>query len=392
MEPTLNVSRRPGPSFLRRRFLLRFAALALAPVVGLGVLGGHDKMFLPFERIVVIKGKLASKGDYFEDAKVQRILMRRGIRVQITKSSSREVAVNSLGGYDFAFPSGQPAARLILDQRNARGLRAKQYRPFVSPIVLATFREYAETLARAGVARRQERAGPLYYDLDMRGFLDLIKNGRRWNDLGIGRHGMANGNLVLAQTPDLCAANSAATYMGLIAFVANGDKAVGSAEEAVALARRIKPLLTEQGLPTSEIFKTYAAPEGRQIAPIIVVYEHQFLAYQLDRRVDGDRVLMYPQPGFFPLPELISFNDKGDRLGELIVSDPELRRRAVELGYRLLDGPGAPPGKQLGAFLAERRIPAPAMTAPDLTRTVLPSVANLEKMLVEVGCTESKPS
>ncbi|MFG2000693.1 hypothetical protein ACGFNU_16270 [Spirillospora sp. NPDC048911] len=391
MEPTLNVLRRPVPVFLRRRFLLRFAAMAVAPLVGLGVLGSQEKLLLPLERVLVVKGKLASKGDYFEDAEVQRILMRHGIRVQITRSSSREVAVNSLGGYDFAFPSGQPAARLILDSRNAKGLRAKQFRPFVSPIVLATFREYAETLRGKGVARRQEKAGSLYYDLDMKRFLELVKGGQRWNDLGIKQHGMSNGNLVLAQTPDLCAANSAATYMGLIAFVENGNRAVGSAQEAVALARRIKPLLTEQGLPTSEIFKTYAAPEGRQIAPIIVVYEHQFLAYQLDRS-DGERVLMYPQPGFFPLPELISFNDKGDRLGELIVSDSELRRRAVELGYRILDNPGAPPGKQLGAFLDERRIPAPAMTTPDLTRTVLPSVGDLEKMLVEVGCSESKPS
>lgn len=391
-EPSLNVLR-SAPYFLRRRFLTRFAALALVPLAGLAVLAGQEKLLLPLERVVVIKGKLASKGDYFEDAEVQRILMRHGIRVRITKSSSREVAVNSLGEYDFAFPSGQPSARLILDQRNASGLRARQFRPFVSPIVLATFREYAETLRRAGAARPQDRAGSLYYDLDMKAFLGLIKAGKRWDDLGIAGHGVSNGNLVLAQTPDLCAANSAATYMGLMAFVENGNKAAGSEREAVALARRIKPLLTEQGLPTSEIFKTYVASEGRQIAPIIVVYEHQFLAYQLDRGgTDTGRVLMYPQPGFFPLPELISFNDRGDRLGELIISDPALRRRAVELGYRLLDDPGAPQGQHLGPYLEQERVPSPALAAPDLTRTVLPSVANLERMLVEVGCAESKPS
>ncbi|MER5523575.1 hypothetical protein ABT075_03040 [Streptomyces sp. NPDC002677] len=58
-----------------------------------------------------------------------------------------------LKGMDVVFPSGQPAAKMILDRQ--QGVSAKSARPFVTPLVLATFREYAETLVKAGVAGPQ---------------------------------------------------------------------------------------------------------------------------------------------------------------------------------------------------------------------------------------------
>ncbi|MFH9676366.1 hypothetical protein ACH4L5_29360 [Streptomyces sp. NPDC017405] len=50
-------------------------------------------------------------------------------------------------------PSGQPAAGLITGERAAEGHPATTHRPCVSPIVLGTYREYAETLQEAADVR-----------------------------------------------------------------------------------------------------------------------------------------------------------------------------------------------------------------------------------------------
>ncbi|MGW6390363.1 hypothetical protein ACWFR1_07620 [Streptomyces sp. NPDC055103] len=206
-EPRPAVRRRASGSWSRRSLRL-FLLPALATVLtGLTTPAVPGDLLLPFERVVVLEGKMASKRDFFEDEEVQRILLTHHITVHITSSGSREVAVRDIAAFDFVFPSGQPAGDLITGVRAADGLYAKVHRPFVSPIVLATYREYAETLRDAGIATPLPSAGadrPLCYSLDMRKFLDGIDRGKRWNDLGIRRNGIANANRIVAQSPDAC--------------------------------------------------------------------------------------------------------------------------------------------------------------------------------------------
>nr|WP_162600301.1 hypothetical protein [Streptomyces antimycoticus] len=59
------------------------------PVAGLLALttGGH--LLLPFDGVTTLEGKIASKSEFFEDEKVQRLLMKHGIRVHITRMGSR---------------------------------------------------------------------------------------------------------------------------------------------------------------------------------------------------------------------------------------------------------------------------------------------------------------
>ncbi|MEV7009421.1 hypothetical protein [Streptosporangium sp. NPDC051022] len=390
-EPQLTVLAGPMSSLLRGRFLRYFIPLLLVPVFGLAALIRGDNLLLPFRPIVTLEGDFGSKGDLFRDEEIQRILMRHHLRVHSTVSSSREIAVNEINQYDFVFPSGQPAAELIMARRRAANLYATVYHPFVSPIVIATFRQYALTLFDNGIVKPQRKTGDqLYYNIDMKKFLALVRERRSWDDVGIKKHGAPNGNNVLTHISNMCETNSAGTYMGLVAFVENGENAVENGQEAEALAKKIKPLLTNLGLTApKEIFTPYIAPEGMGITPLAVVYEHQYLTYQLDRqarlgRPDLERVLLYPSPHFVTQPELISLNDKGDRLGELITRDPEMRRREAELGYRLLDSPGAPPGEELAKLLTTRHLPVPA-TGADNTRTLLPRVEDLERMIKIIG-------
>ncbi|MFJ1970989.1 hypothetical protein ACIO93_20150 [Streptomyces sp. NPDC087903] len=361
------------------------------PVIGLVLLMASGHLLLPLERVVTIEAKMASKRDFFEDAEVERLLMKHGFRVRITRMGSREIAVQDFEGYDVVFPSGQPAADLITRERAAADRPVTTYRPFVSPIVLATYREYAEALRDAGVATPQRDSGdnPLYYTLNMKGFLNLTSNGKRWDDIGISRHGVRNGNKILAQSSDICESNSGGTYLGLVAFVENKNDAPDNAAAAERLARSIKPLLVEQGLPSSEKAETYLSADGKSISPVAVVYEHQFLAHQIRYRAaegtpDNGRVLLYPSTRFVTEPQLVALSRDGDRLGDLITKDPELQERAVELGFRVRDSGSGSTSDQLNSFLADRDIPAPVTSADD-TKAVLPRLSLLERMIQIVG-------
>jgi hypothetical protein len=356
---------------------------------------GHTA--LPFQRIVTIEAKMASKSDFFEDPQVQRLLAQHGFKVHITRMGSRGIATQNYDGYDIVFPSGQPAADLITKKQAQKGRPATTHRPFVSPIVLGTYREYAETLVDDGTAAAQpgapDAAAPLDYTLNMEKFLGLAKRnggkGASWNDLHIGKHGATNGNKILAQTSDVCESNSGGTYLGLVAFVEKGNDIPKYKAEAEELAERIKPLLISQGLPSSEKNETYISAEGKSISPIAVIYEHQFLAHQIQYQAqhgkpDTERVLLYPSTRFVTEPQLIAFSDDGDRLGRLISTDPALQKRAMELGFRVRDPKSESTSGRLTEFLKERGIQAP-VTSGDETKAVLPDLDLLERMIEIVG-------
>jgi hypothetical protein len=387
-EPVLTV--RP-PFYLRRRFLRRFVpvvTLAIVGIVAQVVAGTAD---LPFQRLVTLDGVGGSKIEYLDDPVVREQLLRHHVALRLTRLGSRESTRVLSPEVDFYFPSGQPAAELVTRRRQTEQAYSSPHRVFVSPLVLATYREYAETLRAAGIATpqpNQDPALPHYYDLDLARFVGLTRDGRSWNDLGIAAQGVTNGNTVLAQTTDICSANSAASYLGLVAYVTRGDLPE-SEQEAVDLALQIKPLLREQGLPTRDATGLYFIPEGRGIVPAVVIYEHQYLAHQIRRveagvGVDHERVLLYPNARLQSEPTLVALNEDAQQLARLLATDDVLRRRALELGYRLLDPALEDSSEELTRFLSERGVPVPAMST-SYTRALLPDVPTLESMITTVG-------
>lgn len=409
-EPRLRVGEpvvAPTRGSTARRWLPRAVAAVTALCAIVVLAQGH--VGLPFTHIVTIEAKMASKADYFEDPEVQRLLVRHGFRVHITRMGSRGIAAQSYDGYDVVFPSGQPAADLITRKRAAEGHPATTYRPFVSPVVLGTYREYAETLQDAGIATPlpgvPTGSKPLYYSLNMQKFLQATADGRRWDLLGtdrnghrigIDRHGIHNGNKVLAQTSDICEANSAGTYLGLVSYVWNHDNIPQDTAEATRFAERIRLLLNDQGMPSSEKNETYVSAEGKSIAPIAVIYEHQFLAHQIATQagtghIDSERVLLYPSARFITEPQLIALTPAGDRLGDLISKDPALQKRAMELGFRVRDAEGASAtSDSLTRFLTDHHVQAPVLSDDD-TKAVLPRLDLLEKMIETVGDCDAVP-
>ncbi|MFD7130212.1 hypothetical protein [Streptomyces sp. NPDC059894] len=411
---TRQARRRPVP-----RHVVVALVLALAGLLSLSISGNA---FRPFERITTLEARMASKSDFFRDPAVQRLLLEHGLRVDIHRLGSRGIATQSLEDMDVVFPSGQPAAKLVLDRQD-RSVRS--VRPFVTPLVLGTFRAYAETLVKTGVATPQENpdGGPtLYYDLDMAAFMTLLdgqEDGRTtadqdgdgrvegadtWNGIGYDRDdgsgdgGRSNGGRVLVRTSDVCESNSAGTYLSLLAFVANRNSTPGTqntddprlaADAVTALAAKIKPLINLQGMWADEQADSYFSDLGESIAPLSLLYEHQYLAHQLayhDQygKQDTNRVLLYPTPYALTEPQLISLTDDGDRLVQLLQEDEELRDRAIELGFRVRVSGEDGTGERLGDHLRDHGIQEPVPNR-DQTKSYEPELDVLERIIDHVG-------
>jgi hypothetical protein len=359
-EPLLAVAR-PQPFFMRRRFVRSFLPVMFLAVTGLIVLlVSRIPLGLPFERLIVLEGVGGSGMEFLENTRVSEVLLRHHIRAQGEDVGSR-AAANAKSPGDFVFVSGQPAADQVLKIHP----NSKPYHPLVSPIALATFRDYAETLSANKIAEpravRTPFDRPYYYDLNMSNFLNL--GNISWDKLE--ERTVPNNNAILGQFTGLCASNGADTYLGLVSFVKHGRVPINE-QEAIDFANDIKPLLRSQGLPFRIPQWKYFSELGPQVAPIVVMYEHQWLAGQVDHikrfhALYDDRVVLYPNPQFTTEPAFIALNAK--QLGDLLETNPDLRMRALELGFRVLTRPGSDPGESLSTFLSKQGVPVPPTPA-----------------------------
>lgn len=389
-EPLLTISR--PPRFWRSPFGWAFAvAVSVLAVSGLLIISAEVRQ--PAEPLVTVKGIMGSKQDFFNDGEVQRLLREHNFEVEVTPRGSREVAHEVINQkteqYDFAFPSGQPAADLIKNDRRENGKYQRKIEIFSSPMVLASYRPYAEALVSAKVADAQDpdSANPLYYTLDTAEFIELGEAGTTWN--GIGISGITNGNQVLAHTSGVCRSNSGAAYLGLVAFVKNNGSPPQTEVEIDRLVQQIQPIMSATGMPESDMFETYVTPEGISQGPVVVVYEHQFLEYQIKHRErtgksDTDRVLLYPEEEFQTDPEFIVLKPgPADQLATLLATDLELRTRMMQLGYRVYDATDTVNSNELFRYLDKQGLPAP--TRDDATSALMPTLDVLETLIRKVG-------
>lgn len=219
-----------------KRFLSLLLAAGLAIGVAIAIVLGDR----PGETgdtgraTTLVRGVIGSeKQAFFADPAVQKAFARHGLRVETDPAGSRQIATAVvLQHYDFAFPSSSPAAEKI--QRRVGG--TVKYAPFSSPMAVATFRPIADLLGSAGVARD---TGDGVWTLDVARYLDLVKRRVRWDQLK-GNDIYAVRKSLLISTTDPRNSNSAAMYLSIVGFVANGSRIVqGSAAED-----RVLPLLS----------------------------------------------------------------------------------------------------------------------------------------------------
>lgn len=354
----------------RRRALAWALALALLGVVGVVVY--RDLRPTPDVAPTVVTGVIGSeKLPFFADQRVKDVFAANGLTVQVDPAGSRQIATTvRLDDYDFAFPSSAPAADRLLAAHPA----ARTYAPFSSPMAIATFAPIVDLMTRAGVV------GPDGQTFDVHRYLELAAANTRWDQLPANTTFPARKDVLVSSTA-VCQSNSAAMYLAIASYVANGDSIVADPAASAAVTPTVQPLFRDQGyLPatTEVLFEDYLSG-GMGRVPMAMIYEAQYTAEQLgpDPVLPSDARLLYPNPTVFSKHTLVPLKPAGDRVGELLSTNPDLIRLAAEHGFRPTDP------RVLADALRAKGLPPP----PTLVNVVEPpTYETLERMVTGLGC------
>ena len=281
--------------------------------------------------VVTVSGLSGSeKLPFFQDARVVSRLRDLGFDVQVEPAGSREIATKfDLTKYDFAFPAGLPAAQQIKNRFKA----LPPYSVFYTPMVVATFKPIVDILVANGLAHRQNGV----YTLDVKRYLKAVTDNIHWKQLQDSRAYPVDKSVVITST-DVRTSNSAAMYLSLASYVANGDNIVQNRAETNTILPLMTQLFLKQGFVSStseQPFEDYLTI-GVGKSPLVMIYEAQFVARAAvhDGSIRPDMVLLYPQPTVLSKHTFVPLTAKGDRLGKALTADKKLVQLEVEYGFR----------------------------------------------------------
>ncbi len=330
----------------------RLAALGLAILlvvgVGVGIISSAGQALAP--STVALTGYIGSEKDaFFKDPRVVAALQRGGFAVSVTTAGSRQIAATDLSKADFAFPAGVPAAEKIRVDHPG----SKAFVPFYTPMAIATWKPIVDLLTAAGVVHTTGDVTTL----DVAAYMDLVAKNTRWKDLPGNTAYPVNKSILITST-DVRKSNSAAMYLSLASYVANGANIVQNDAEVAKLMDRLAPLFLRQGFVASsseEPFDDYLV-QGIGKSPMVMIYESQFIqrAAAADGSITPDMVLMYPDPTIFSKHTFVGLTPNGIKLGDFLTNDPEMRSLATQYGFRTTDTPA------FTKFVADHKLAVPA--------------------------------
>jgi hypothetical protein len=283
---------------------------------------------------------------YFADARVQKILAEKRLSVQTTRVGSRDMAGKFVAAAtaktapDFLFPSGVVAANQIADAARKANINTSQSSPFFTPMVIASWTPIAKILVANGVAKA---TGERTYGVDMTKLTTLMLAKKRWKDLqGAGAYDVTRS--VLVSTTDVRRSNSAAMYLALTSQAIHGDIVTDHAS-AQAVSAKVAELFKRQGYQENYVngnFDDYVSI-GIGKTPMAFLYENQMVQFALNKKggtqdtVSKDMVLMYPQPTIVNKVVFVAVSERARKLADLLSTNAELQRIAVEYGFRIAD-------------------------------------------------------
>lgn len=324
----MSITVRNNNSQLRR---ILGPLLTLVLVVGVGAAIWYSAgNALRARQVVSIRGLIGSeKEEFFRDERVIAALRRNNLDVQIEKAGSREISAKlNEGDYDFGFPAGVPAGEKIRHEH----ADSQMFDVFFTPMTIASWKPIAEILVANGLAKNEGA----YYTLDMAKYLDLVARDVRWSDLTNNEAYNVNKRVLISST-DIRRSNSAAMYLALSSYVLNGNRIVqtGYSDELVS---QLEKLFFEQGFTeySSEApFEDYLVM-GMGKAPMVMIYEAQFITQTVRAggAMSNEMVLIYPEPSIFTKHILVTFTPDAERMGQVLESDEELQKLAIEYGLR----------------------------------------------------------
>ncbi|MEU5328257.1 hypothetical protein AB0G65_18535 [Streptomyces parvus] len=292
-----------------------------------------------------VRGVIGSeKAEFFADPDTVKALAAKGFTIRTETSGSWAMDRLPLEGYDFAFP-GSKAPADELGRRDAA--RGGPLRPFHSPLVVVAHRNAAEVLAANGLARLRAADGSggsggsggkwaTQGTLLMGPYLAAAEDDRTWQQLkGASGHAELSGTVFITST-DPVTSNSGALYLAAASYVAEGGRVATDAravERTAPLMRKLVQVQGAQQTSSDAPFRDFISGVGN---PLVLVYESQVasLLMSSQRQEVGDLVVLYPDTTVSSDHTLVPLTDHGRELGELLSTDPVLRKLAVRHGFR----------------------------------------------------------
>ena len=345
--------------------------LALLLLVGVGVaLYFSVSGQLSARRVETVRGLIGSeKEDFFLDERVGEVLRQNGLVVEIEKAGSRQIATDyTVSEYDFVFPAGVPAAEKIRRENEVRA----SFDAFFTPMTVASWGIIADTLEANGIVR--QTGGVRYLNLNR--LLEVMKANRRWSDLENNPDYSVDKGVLITST-DVRRSNSAAMYLSLMSFVANGGEVVQNDAQLEVVLPVVTELFFRQGFQeySSEVpFEDYLVM-GPGKAPLVMIYESQYLQMAAEGGVTPEMTLLYPEPTLYTKHVLLGISEAGEKLGRLLSTDSELLELEVKYGFR----------NENTAYFSEF-VRKHDLTVPDTLVNVIdpPSYEILEKMITRI--------
>jgi len=350
----------------------RWIGLGLAGLLAIGViiaiLVSVAQKFNPAPPATTVRGVIGSeKLPFFQDPGVVKVFRDNGLTLQIDTAGSRQIASTvDLSKYDFAFPAGVPEAEKIKADHKAKTV----YSPFYTPMAIATFKPIVQLL----IAEKVAKDNGTWFSLDMKAYLDLVAKNVRWSDIKSNTTYPASKSILITST-DIRTSNSAAMYLAIASYVANGNNIVQDAGQSSAILPAVEPVFLRQGLTAAsseEPFQDYLSI-GIGKTPMVMIYEAQFLAAAAANNgsITSDMVLMYPDPDVLSKYTVVPLTASGDKVGQLLLNNTDLQKLANKYGFRTNNQ------ATFNQFLTAHKL-----TTPSLVNLIEPpTYENLEAMI-----------
>lgn len=273
----------------------------------------------------------SAKFAFLKDAELTKILAQNGISLELIKSESFEKDKVRLAELDAVWPAGSNSAA----DWSATIPAASTYPIFSTPLAIASWKPLMPVLEANGLAKS---GGPMQGEFFLDKALPLMLKGARWNEL--------KGNTVfnvnkgfLVTTPDLRKSNTGALYIATLAYIENKHEVPQDAAKAATLTEKLAPLITRQGFQEETLagpFEDYLG-QGMGKAPLVLIYESQFLEAKRAGKLRDTHFLLYPQPGLVLKHIFVAKSANGKKLGELLANDKALQKIAAQYGFRTND-------------------------------------------------------
>ncbi len=312
-----------------RGLLIGFGILLLVGGLGVGIW-----YYLDEKAEVRIKGMIGSeKSSFLENEQVKAILKKKyGIVVDYVRAGSIEmVSEETKADIDFLWPSSQVALEIFKIKQGDKIVRSENI--FNSPIVIYSWDIIVNALVKTGIVKKELST---YYVTDMPGMLKMIREGKKWSDIGITQlYGK-----ISVTTTDPTKSNSGNMFAGLIANILKGGDVIVESDLPQVLPE-LKEFFARQGFMqnTSGVLFEQFLKTGVGQYPLMGGYESQVVEFSRMHqdfwpKVKNQIKILYPVPTVWSEHPLIIVNKKAAVLVDAL-KDEDIQRIAWEQhGFR----------------------------------------------------------